>query len=274
LPYEEPSPEPSPALSPEPNEPRPVAESLEDMINRNIGIITHGASLHSVSNDIENRFEHGLLDAHPDAFAEIVALGEAALPYLEGIGSGGLRRVIARAAIYAINPEPYDLISMSPDGKHTIKSTVLSFTAFGITYDGVIYDPALLIDNTTGEVIWRDEYSSYGYHVNWSPDSQYAAITFPTRRTCRVSILDTQTLEYITPPHFSELYDVIDVYALLSEYYWQEYFYFSEWVTDNKAKIGFPVRDKCINSFEITECWYVFDLTTRNIIDVGIPSLL
>ena len=98
--------------------------------------------------------ERQYIDASPDAFLEITALGERALPYLESIASGtdeGFRPYIAMAAMYEISPELYDREFISPDGRYTLRAGVYSFYQTIVPYDNICYR-LRLVDSTTGYI--------------------------------------------------------------------------------------------------------------------------
>lgn len=98
--------------------------------------------------------ERQYIDDSPDAFLEITALGERALPYLESIASGadeGFRPHIAMAAMYKISPELYDREFVSPDGRYTLRAEVYSFYQTIVPYDNICYR-LRLVDNATGYI--------------------------------------------------------------------------------------------------------------------------
>ena len=161
--------------------------------------------------------ERQYIDASPDAFLEITALGERALPYLESIASGadeGFRPYIAMAAMYEISPELYDREFVSPDGRYTLRAEVYSFYQTIVPYDNICYR-LCLVDNTTGEVT-AAPYDSFVFadgidnNISWSPDSKYVSVTQSYRHSYTVTgLFDTSRAEYIQLPHAEQVEDII-----------------------------------------------------------------
>ena len=161
--------------------------------------------------------ERQYIDASPDAFLEITALGERALPYLESIASGadeGFRPYIAMAAMYKISPELYDREFVSPDGRYTLRAEVYSFYQTIVPYDNICYR-LRLVDNATGEVA-AAPYDSFVFadgidnNIGWSPDSKYVSVTQSYRHSYTTTgLLDTSRAEYIQLPHAEQVEDII-----------------------------------------------------------------
>ena len=160
--------------------------------------------------------ERQYIEANPDAFLEITALGERALPYLESIASGtdeGFRPYIAMAAMYEISPELYDREFVSPDGRYTLRAEVYSFYQTIVPYDNICYR-LRLVDNATGEV--TAPYDSFVFadgidnNIGWSPDSKYVSVTQSYRHSYTVTgLFDTPRAEYIQLPHAEQVEDII-----------------------------------------------------------------
>lgn len=161
--------------------------------------------------------ERQYIDASPDAFLEITALGERALPYLESIASGadeGFRPYIAMAAMYEISPELYDREFVSPDGRYTLRAEVYSFYQTIVPYDNICYR-LCLVDNATGEVV-AAVYDNFVFadgidnNIGWSPDSKYVSVTQSYRHSYTTTgLLDTSRAEYIQLPHAEQVEDII-----------------------------------------------------------------
>ncbi len=161
--------------------------------------------------------ERQYIEANPDAFLEITALGERALPYLESIASGtdeGFRPYIAMAAMYEISPELYDREYVSPDGRYTLRAEVYSFYQTIVPYDNICYR-LRLVDNATGEVT-AAPYDSFVFadgidnNISWSPDSKYVSVTQSYRHSYTVTgLFDTSRAEYIQLPHAEQVEDII-----------------------------------------------------------------
>ena len=149
-----------------------IAEKIEEYLD----IITADGE----EFDSEKQF----IEAHPDEFAGIVALGEEALPYLNKLAAQYYeayntdrysRSIIAMAAAYEIDPGLYDRIYLSPDGNYMLNATVAEFFKAGDPFTGIIYDLSL-VECGTGEVKASIKSSAY-IDVEWSPDSRYAAVS-------------------------------------------------------------------------------------------------
>ena len=161
--------------------------------------------------------ERQYIEANPDAFLEITALGERALPYLESIASGtdeGFRPYIAMAAMYKISPELYDREFVSPDGSYTLRAEVYSFYQTIVLYDNICYR-LRLVDNATGEVV-AAVYDNFVFadgidnNIGWSPDSKYVSVTQSYRHSYTVTgLFDTSRAEYIQLPHAEQVEDII-----------------------------------------------------------------
>lgn len=161
--------------------------------------------------------ERQYIEADPDAFDKITALGERALPYLESIASGadeGFRPYVAMAAMYAISPELYDREFVSPDGRYTLRAEVYSFYQTIVPYDNICYR-LCLVDNATGEVV-AAVYDNFVFadgidnNIGWSPDSKYVSVTESWRSSYTTTgLFDTSRAEYIQLPHAEQVEDII-----------------------------------------------------------------
>jgi len=258
-------------------EPTTTTNEIIELIHRNLNIIANGASYFKVARDFENRYEHGLINAHPDEFSEIVALGEVALPYLDEIlrtSDDILHWILTMATKYTIKPELYDLIFESLDGKYTMIANVYTFTSlYGTGNYTAFYENIRLIDRITDSTIWTDsdvlnlreiypfEIYPFELSVSWSPDILYAAVTYNFHGISYTNILNIQTLEYIILPRTKDLAEFFGdevpepVYA--NGNYWREAVKFKEWVAENKVKIRFWAAGDL--KF-IIEGWYIYDL--------------
>ncbi len=153
---------------------------IVSIIDQNLDIIMEG------SDDFIE--EQDYVNARPEAFENIVALGEDALPYLEKLtGNIGLydtsienkRHIIAAYLSYLIKPELYDISYPSPDGKYEIRAVVESFFTLYDPFTGVSY-MLHLVDNSDGSVIatasgaYSLANASGESLISWSLDSKYA----------------------------------------------------------------------------------------------------
>mgnify|MGYP001860135901 FL=1 len=217
--------------------------------------------------------ERQYIDASPDAFLEITALGERALPYLESIASGadeGFRPYIAMAAMYAISPELYDREFVSPDGRYTLRAEVYSFYQTIVPYDNICYR-LRLVDNATGEVT-AAPYDSFVFadgidnNIGWSPDSKYVSVTQSYRHSYTVTgLLDTSRAEYIQLPHAEQVEDIIGKPLSLSHAggeYDRVHFRPAGWGGDRiyiRVSLGNSDGDM------VDVGWYSYDISDKNI---------
>ena len=132
--------------------------------------------------------EQYYIDARPEAFAAIVALGEDAIPYLDNISIGfvpydssveNYRRIMAMAAKYAIKPELYDLVYTSPDGRAQLKLSPLTFHTLWEPFTGITYTLSIT-DTESGASLIPENFVcevSGDFEIFWSPDGRYAALS-------------------------------------------------------------------------------------------------
>lgn len=216
-------------------------------------------------------------------FNQIVALGEDALPYLEIIADRSNEnvnwfpkiefehRLWAVHAIYAINPEVYDLSFLSPDGKYTARLIVNSLSSF---YNhGISFNDVHIVENSTNKIIYTTEMNN-SYHLgglffpeaNWSADSKFVIIDCCGRRSGTVMAIDIIAKNYICLPAADEainrVYPGEDAESLISVP--RLWFNFESWETEEIVKIDFTVS--VINKEdEGFSGWYTFDLVKETI---------
>ena len=272
-PSESASPQPDITATPE------ATPTMAEIIDANIGIIIGDASWRVIMH------ESVLIDAHHDEFAEIVAFGETALPYLENAFRVGgdnwtdsdyyyLYGVIACAAAYAIKPELYDIMSVSPNGKYMLKAPAYSFIGiYGTGSAGVEYNIIHLIDRATGSTIWSGDVNASGFPswprvmMYWTSDSRYAAIAhYYYRLNGAVDVLDVKTLEYIAMPGSNELKELVTAedkafFDFIYEGF--EWYTFLGWETDEQIRINYRFVDQELFDFEN---WYTYDLASKEIV--------
>ena len=123
----------------------------------------------------------GYITAHPKAYDAIVALGDAALPYLQQIVAETPLRTphrirMAQTLAHAIDPDLYDTVSTSPDG--TVQLSIDAADFFYVSDEtGIFYKDITLTDAVSGEVLAKSETESICHpEITWSPDSRYAVI--------------------------------------------------------------------------------------------------
>ena len=217
--------------------------------------------------------ERQYIDASPDAFLEITALGERALPYLESIASGvdeGYRPYIAMAAMYKISPELYDREYVSPDGRYTLRAEVYSFYQTIVPYDNICYR-LRLVDNATGEVV-AAPYDSFVFadgidnNIGWSPDSKYVSVTQSYRHSYTTTgLFDTVRAEYIQLPHAEQVEDIIGKPLSLSHdggEYDRVHFRPTGW-GDDRIYIRVSLGNSDGDMVDVG--WYSYDINDKNI---------
>ncbi len=217
--------------------------------------------------------ERQYIEADPDAFMKIVALGERALPYLESIASGadeGFRPYIAMAAMYVISPELYDREFVSPDGRYTLRAEVYSFYQTIVPYDNICYR-LRLVDNTTGETV-AAPYDSFVFadsidnNISWSPDSKYVSVTQSYRHSYTTTgLFDTVRAEYIQLPHAEQVEDIIGKPLSLTAdggEYDRVHFRPTGWGDD---RIYIRVSLGNSDGETIDAGWYLYDISDKNI---------
>ena len=234
---------PQPAITSTPE----ATPTMEEIIDANIGIITGDASQRMIMHESE------LIDAHPDEFAEIVEFGEAALPYLDTIIAGKeadiegseSRAIISFAAKYAIQPELFDRVFPSPDGKCVLKAPIYTFMdMFGTVDSGPINNKAIFVEAEKNVMVCEiglDINTIDFLEADWSANSRFVAITHHFKRYTSVAIIDTQAFSSIVIPKADELIDYFGAEAapfFEPEPFWQ-FYYFSEWVSNSCVKINF-----------------------------------
>ncbi|MGL5434025.1 MAG: hypothetical protein ACRDBO_01325 [Lachnospiraceae bacterium] len=215
----------------------------------------------------------------------IVALGEKALPFLGLIAdiSENIswypdikieQRLWAVQAIYAINPEIYDLSFISPDGKYTIKLPVESFESF-FNY-GRSYNDVQIIENFTNKIVYTTTMNKafnigglFSPKLNWSTNSKFAIIDCCGRRSGSVMAIDIQAKDYICLPGKEDAINYAfpgeDIDSILTVP--RCWFSFNSWVSDEIVKIEFYVS--IINEDEELSGWYTYDLNQRKIIQLS-----
>ena len=147
-------------------------------------------------------------------------------------------------AIYLLNPEEYDIIVPSPDGKYYLESKASSFIHYTRHAENEIsHDTVSLIEAATNTVIWEHELGMFDVRLRWSPCSRYAAVSSSMRWFSITNILDTETLEYLPTPRVNDILEYLPDGFPVRNTYFREHFLVTEWVTDGQVKIYFQIRD-------------------------------
>ena len=261
---------------PEPTVNTMTEAEIKAVIDENLDILlTDGDEYYS---------EKEFIDAHPEAFEAIVALGEAALPYLKEIGdqygyNGGdfsknNRCFLAKAAEYVIKPDLYDMVVPSPNGKYAVKIIVNSFVGLNDPFSGIYYHLNLIDIETEANIIMIKDTFLFSWSIyselpiEWSPDSKYVAIEQGYRHYFTVvTVLDVQRADDIILPGEE------DVELLLGKdliYYDDEvhlsysnvHSLISDWGTD---AIKIQIYLSCSTGGYYDVGFYIYDLIRREI---------
>ena len=214
--------------------------------------------------------EQEIIDTYPDNFNAIVSLGKVALPYLEEYASDTdnmatmgdtLRAIIARKAVYSIDPSIYDLVFESPDGKSRIIASVSAFS------DEYARNPEITYGKLSLGNIELSECNFTDINVSWSDDSSYAVI-FGTQKNSRFPI--TALLIDILNETFTEL-PALEIYNSIIRDYPNTKVFLSisliecEWISGKQLKIGFNLNTGATYYPQITSGWYVWDINTQTV---------
>lgn len=260
-----------------------IPANLDTNLNINEIRETIDAKLDLIISNNNYTTEQEFIDANYDAIAELVSLGEDALPYLEECKKGiksydsspdNLRRIVAAIISNIIKPELYDLYCSSPDGKYTVKGTADSF--FGLTdpFCGIDYK-LCVIDNESGEIVVQEDtifnFPSLIYDINdikWSINCEYVAVeqgyrhdytnvyVFDIARGECFELPSKEEIEKITAKNLS-YYD--EANALDFE---NVHCLFDEWGT-NTIKVKLILSSNVGGEYDLGS--YTFDLSTRHI---------
>ncbi|MCI8388377.1 MAG: hypothetical protein HFE63_07955 [Clostridiales bacterium] len=253
-------------------------EEIIEIIDRNLDII--------IENIDYSYTEQDYINAHLDAFDNIVALGEIALPYLNEIGNGyksigedtfeNNRCFIAKAAEYAIKPDIYDIMSLSPDDQYAVKATVHSFANLVDPFAGIDYN-ACVVDMQTNNVLITASDMTFNFSYNnpsveWSDNSQYAIIQQGYRHYySNVYLFDVKNSNFICLPGQTEIeeilkqkligYDKVNGTELSFVH-----FYFDEWLDDNQIKITIYLSNN--SGYYLDIGCYIYDLDDGKIVSL------
>ena len=254
-------------------------EEIAGIVDANLAILVPENAVYSS--------EKEYITAQPEAFSAIVALGDAALPYLTEMGQNLLpydysaenyRRILAMYAAYTIRPEQYVLSYPSPDGKYALVWEPVTFITATDPFGGITYNVGVL-DPETGETaaakaeLYKDESAS----VHWSPDSRYAAVSVGYRHSYRdVYVFDIGRGECVRLPGEGELEamlgkDLTYYDADTDEEFSCVHILFDEWGTDTvTARI--MLSSVVGGGVEIGS--YTYDLAKREITQLVIDTML
>ena len=246
-------------------------EEIAGIVDANLAILVPENAVYSS--------EKEYITAQPEAFSAIVALGEAALPYLTEMGQNLLpydysaenyRRILAMYAAYTIRPEQYVLSYPSPDGKYALVWEPVTFITATDPFGGITYNVGVL-DPETGETaaapteLCKDESAS----VHWSPDSRYAAVSAGYRHSYRdVYVFDIGRGECVRLPGEEELETLLETELTYYDTDTDEEFscvhiLFDEWGTDT---VTARIMLSSVVGGGVEIGGYTYDLAKREII--------
>ena len=252
-------------------EPPPVRDETADFIDALLDSMLDGINdAHEFAGKI------GWTDSRPDEFNSIVALGEAALPYLEKITkntefSNYFRSMTATFARHAIKPELFDIVFPSRDGKYEVRASISYFSIIGYSAGGDMYNDIRLIDLKNGEVMVSLDKGFVNIYAEWSPDGRYAAVSYSvglygTIATTTV-VFDTLYGICIKLPGEKEVRSILCDKFDHREGFLFPHFYFKGWektdVIQIQVDMDYEWNVHAING------WYWYDLSKREIIDMG-----
>lgn len=181
---------------------------IEEIVDRNLEILV------PCVDSFATEWEY--IDAAPEAFDAIIALGQTALPYLTDLGKNvqmydsspeNYQRILARYAAYTIQPERYNLMYPSPDGKCVLTWEPVTFMTMVDPFMGTTYKVSV-IDVETSEVLVAGKIVPPDVEAShyWSPDSRYVAVSVGYRHSFRdVYVFDTVGAECIRLPNEEDL---------------------------------------------------------------------
>ena len=249
-------------------------EEIAEIVDRNLDIL--------VTENERYSSEKEYIAAHPEAFSAIVALGDAALPYLTEMGQNILpydysvenyQRILAMYAAYTICPEQYVLSYPSPDGKYALVWEVVTFVTAVDPFGGITYNVSAL-DTETGETATaKAEFcKDWSASVHWSSDSRYAAVSVGYRHSYRdVYVFDVVGAECIRLPNKEELEEMLETDLT---YYDTEmdtefsyvHILFEGWGTDT-ITVRIMLSSTVGGGVDVGS--YTYDLAQRKIVNIG-----
>ncbi len=142
--------------------------------------------------DTENKFnEAEFIEAEPEAFDAIVALGADAVPYLSEIAKTTptgyfwynaperypefYRGILAHMAINTIDPTHYRREFVSPDGRYAVRADAVTFATLTDPFMGYTYRLSMLDKQNDTVCAEGGTTSTLTDTYIWSPDGNYAA---------------------------------------------------------------------------------------------------
>ena len=231
--------------------------------------------------------EEEMINAHPEAFENIVSLGKDAIEYLEETGNGYRtvkigsvkynRCFIALAAAYVIDPDTADLTLASPDNSYAIKCTVSSFFLISDPFSGILYIFSI-IDNSSGSVLiatW-DGFSLDGIRsvngINWSPNNRYVIVEQGYHNYfTELYLFDLEQRTYIRMPDAKEIESHLGgrrlIYAPGTDSELScDHYTFEDWCDDNTVRVTITLSNTVGSCMDVGS--YLYDMSEKKIIEV------
>ncbi len=250
-------------------------EEIKKAVDENLDILTADDSLYA---------EDKIIAAHPEAFENILALGNGAVEYLNEIGkgykhvgedtSGNNRCFTAKAAAYVINPDADDLTFASPDGRYELKASVYSFSSLADPFSGVDYKLCLRDSGTKAVISALPSYFGFSPsiydQIYWSPDSEYVGIEQGYRHYfTSFPLLSAESGKVIEPPGEGGLEDFLglDLTAYDPEHGFDldnTHIYPDEW---GDGTIRIRVEKSGSVGVYADIGWYIYDIENEEIIE-------
>lgn len=185
--------------------------------------------------------DRACVDAHPDEYAGLLALGNEAVPYLEQIGSdsqkyGEIKAGVAKLAYSEIAPGAFASAVCSPDWKLEIKAHISSFSLS--TTGSAVYDRFDIIDRESGEVIMSVDRALEDVSRYWSPDGRFIVIIGSGSSDASAFFIDLDKKKATDTFTTSEMAEAVRE-ELGEVNIWRTFISFSEWLEDGKVGLEF-----------------------------------
>ncbi len=230
--------------------------------------------------------ENEMIDIHPEAFGNIVALGNAASAYLDEIANDQTvsmgtseynRCLIASAASYVIDPDTYDFTLTSPDNSYAIKCTVESFFMMADPFIGIIYNFSV-VDKSNESVLIA---TVIGFSINdidqncgieWSPNNKYIIVEQGYHNYyTNLYLFDLEQGKCIEMPNSKQIEDFTgklltacdpDSGSGLS----LQHFTFDSWGDDNTVRVSISLSNS--TGTYLKTGTYLYDLNSETIVEI------
>lgn len=265
-----------PAYGNEPTSPaanddvNPSVKAVEDKIERGLGDIEKiiDKNLDVIMSSPKTSSNPGdYINEHKAEYNEIIALGQAALPYLYKIyeADSSLRGAISLAAMLEIKPD-LNINSAMSEGKYNNYRIETN----GIDFDNPISGlyPAKeirLIDTDTGKVLWSMDPGYLKTSFAWSPDGRYVAISYLARIYSETIVLDTKDMSLVTLPGINELAAKLDKQFAPRENRPDPYIWLYKWTYNQSPQLQLSFEWTAQDDKQVQGGVY-YDVSTREIL--------